>query len=176
VVSSILVPIFGKSGKVEVKGSLDGAKLEGGKNGPLLTCSVVNKGNGRLLVRGKYEILSDKGKSLEKGDLGYSYVLRESARDFQANLKTKLPAGNYKVKVNYASPQLKAGLSEEFTLAYKPAPSPKTGPAAKTKPTVTSPEKGQKKPPEDQADGKAKGNTSDEPLATRRAPASAEEG
>ncbi len=176
VVSSILVPIFGKSGKVNVQGSLDGATLKSGKNGPQLTCSIVNKGNGRFLVRGKYEILSEKGESLEKGDLGYSYVLRESARNFKTDVKAKLPEGNYRVKINYTSPQLKAGLSEEFTLAYKPAAPPETEPTAKTKPTITSPEKGKTKPPEDQPDDKGKGNTSDEPLATDRAPASAKKG
>jgi len=128
-------------------------------------------------VKGKYEILTADGKSVANGPLGYNYVLRESVRDFHAELKEQLPKGKYTVRIAYTSPQLKTAIAKDFSLAYEPAPPAKDKPAdkaaekgpdkpkpAKTEPTTASPKRSNTAPRRDENES-AKGKTSGEPPA-----------
>ena len=124
VIPSILVPIFGTSGKITYKGVLDSVEVKEGKQGRRLECVVSNPGNGRLLLRGRYMIADASGKTIAEGTCGYSYIFRGSKRRFGTKLKGDVPKGKYVMRVEYTAPQLKTGLAHERSFVYKFDPKP----------------------------------------------------
>ena len=95
--------------------------------GTLLETHLTNRGDGRLLLKGEYEVLNASGQSIEKAPLGYAYVLPGTDRIFQGRVRTTLPAGTYTLRAKYECPQLKTPLTKETTLKLD-APSPGTPP------------------------------------------------
>lgn len=126
-IPSVLVPIFGTVGKVTYKGSLKSAKVSQGTKTPQVQCLVANEGNGRLLVKGNYKIISESGKEVASGKCGYIYVFPGAERLFTATLKKNIPDGKYTLKVQYTSPQLKKTvLTDERKFTYKFVPKPQS--------------------------------------------------
>jgi hypothetical protein len=121
VIPSIMVPIFARYGSVRYEGAIKDAVLlstsDGGQHMRLL---LANTGEGRLLMEGDYDILDSSGRKVAQGQFGKFYIMPGMERIADCMLKTVLPEGSYKVKVNCRSPQLKEPLKEELSLAPKP--------------------------------------------------------
>lgn len=114
VVPSILVPIFGKSGRVIYRAALKEARVTKSDKGSAIATLFANTGDGRVFVTGQYEIVDATGKVVEEGPLGKAYVLPRAERRFTTPVKGGFPAGNYTVRVHYTSQQLQEPISEEI--------------------------------------------------------------
>jgi hypothetical protein len=134
IVPTIMVPIFGRAGKVQCAGKLLTVTTQQGKKATQVECTVANTGTGRLLIRGDYEVLGADGNVVHKGQCGYSYVLPGARRRFVTDLTPDIPEGSYTIRVRYSSPQLETNLTDEAPLAYK-KPAPTTQPATTTAPS-----------------------------------------
>lgn len=142
VVTTIMVPIFGTAGNVRYEGTVESLKAgPDPKTGTVLEAHVANRGDGRLLLKGEYEVQDASGKVVDKGPLGYAYVLPGMDRLFSNHVGVAMPAGNYAVKVKYESPQLKQPLMGKTTLTLaSPSVPPSEPPPAKSpeKPPATA--------------------------------------
>ena len=121
VVSSIVVPIFGKVGTVRYRGMSKEIKVLSEGKGKTIEAWVSNTGEGRLFLEGKYEIVNSSGKVIEDGNLGRSYVLPGGNVKFSVAVKTELETGTYTIKVNYHSTQLEKPILDEIQFMSKSA-------------------------------------------------------
>lgn len=146
VITTILVPIFGKAGTVRYEGDLGAFKAEPDDMGTRLEATVTNQGTGRLLVKGQYEITDAAGKSVAKEEFGYAYILPGRERRFVDHVKVPLPAGQYTLSVRYESPQLKNPLESRTNLTLTALSKPPEPKPAEPKPPAP-PENSPSKPP-----------------------------
>jgi len=121
VISSIVVPIFGKVGTVRYRGMSKEIKVLSEGKGKTIEAWVSNTGEGRLFLEGKYEIVNSSGKVIEDGNLGRSYVLPGGNVKFSVAVKTELETGTYTIKVNYHSTQLEKPILDEIQFMSKSA-------------------------------------------------------
>lgn len=121
VISSIVVPIFGKVGNVRYRGMSKEIKVVSEEKGKTIETWVANTGEGRLFLEGKYEIVSDSGKVIENGNLGRSYVLPGGNLKFSVAVKTEMETGTYTIKVRYHSTQLERPILDEIQFMAKSA-------------------------------------------------------
>lgn len=133
VIPTVLVPVFGQMGNLKYSGTITSVKLvHDEKAGATLKTLVTNTGTGRLLVNGKYSLLDESGKEVVAGPCGYGYVLPGTKREFSAPVKkASLAAGTYTARVRVAAGQLKAVMSNEQRVAYKPSSPPQKKPDQK---------------------------------------------
>jgi hypothetical protein len=120
VIPSILVPMFGKFGNVRYGGTLKEIKVAANETGQAIQLLVGNTGEGRLVIEGQYEIRNALGEEIQKGSIPTSYVLPGMEQIFSSQLKSNLPEGNYTIRVECHSPQLKQPIGKEFQLVWKP--------------------------------------------------------
>jgi len=120
VIPSILVPIFGTFGRIKYGGILKEVKVVPNEAGQAIQLLVGNTGEGRLVIEGKYEIRNNSGEEVQKGSIATAYVLPGSEQIFSSQLGSNLPEGNYKVRVECHSPQLREPMEKEFQLVWKP--------------------------------------------------------
>ncbi len=144
VVTTVIVPIFGTVGAVEYQGTFEELKAAPDpQKGTVIETLVSNKGSGRLLAKGEYEVQDASGKALDKGELGYAYILPNSDRAFSDHVRTTLPPGDYTIRVRYTAPQLKDPLTREtkLTLTAPSVPPPEKQPreSADGRPTPAAP-------------------------------------
>ncbi len=130
VVPSVLVPIFGKVGKVKYAGKLEDVQLVGSAEKPQLSVMAVNEGDGRVVYSATYEVLSEAGKTVQKGILAKSYVFR-GGRIRLRNYIKPLPAGQYTVRIHATSAQLGKPIKIESKLTWTAPTSPPVAGAAK---------------------------------------------
>jgi len=128
VISSVMVPIFGTVGNVVRDGALDSvaARAEPEK-GTIIETHLTNRGTGRLLVKGTYEIRNGSGDLVADGQIGYAYILPDSKRHFTRTVEVPLPAGQYEIAVQYESPQLDKPLAGQTTLTLAEPSTPPEG-------------------------------------------------
>jgi hypothetical protein len=133
VVPSVLVPIFGKVGKVKYAGKMGEIQLAGSGETPELSIVAINEGEGRLVCNATYEVLDTAGKVVQEGQLGKSYVFRGSKTTL-SNFIKPLSAGEYVVKIKTTSAQLSEPLLAETKVTWTaPAAAPV---AARRRPTT----------------------------------------
>ncbi len=120
VISSIMVPIFGKWGNIRYRGILKETKVSLDEKGQSIQVLVENTGEGRLWVEGDYRIINSSGEEVEKGSIGQGYLLPGLELAFSIPLKSNFPEGNYTVRVQCRSPQLKKPIANEIQLMWKP--------------------------------------------------------
>lgn len=113
ITSQILVPIFGQFGKVNYSGTIRSTKFLSSDSKQILETKIWNTGNGRLLITGNYKISDFAGKVVDEGNLGKFYLLPNGERLVKTDIKTDVSKGNYKVKIEYLSPQLEKPLTME---------------------------------------------------------------
>jgi len=138
-VSTILVPIFAQVGTVTHKGELKEPGLDMFNNQLGFHMVVGNLGTGRLWVEAsEFELFDTAGQSVEKGQMGKGYVLKDAKRIFNAPLKANIPDGKYTVKVKISSPQLdnKPLLQEAVVEWKRPVPATAAAGTATTRPSV----------------------------------------
>ena len=121
VISSIVVPIFGKVGNVRYRAMSKEIKVVSAGKEKTIEAWVTNTGEGRLFLEGKYEIVSDSGKVVEDGNLGRAYVLPGGNLQFSVSIKTAMETGTYTIKVRYNSTQLEKPLLDEIQYIAKSA-------------------------------------------------------
>lgn len=90
-VTTIMAPIFGTVGKPTYEGEVKNLELQIEKGEPVLKALVAATGNGRLGVRGTYEILDASGVPVNSGSLGAAYVLRGSQRWLTQKIDAGIP-------------------------------------------------------------------------------------
>lgn len=101
-IPSILVPIFGTVGDVEYSGVVDDVGLNPTEEGLEVTVKVVNVGEGRLALRGIYQVLSTSGELVAQDTLASGLVLPENSRLMMTRIPTEnIAAGNYKLRIAY---------------------------------------------------------------------------
>ena len=120
VIPSIMVPIFGKWGNIRYRGNLKETKVSLDEKGQSIQVLVENTGEGRLWVEGNYRIINSSGEEVEKGSIGQGYLLPGLELAFSTTLKSDFPEGNYTVRVQCRSPQLKKPIANEIQLMWKP--------------------------------------------------------
>jgi hypothetical protein len=120
VIPSILVPMFGTVGKVRYQGILKEIQVVSNEGGQAIQLLIGNTGEGRLVVGGEYEIRNRSGEEVQKGSLTRAYVLPGTEQFFSGQLKSNLAEGNYKVRVQCHSPQLKQPIEKEVEIVWKP--------------------------------------------------------
>jgi hypothetical protein len=128
-VGIVLVPMFGKVGKVTYQGSFKDMRLKAAEDGTTVVEAVVlNEGNGRLFLTGKYEIAGASGDVVAEGKAFYGYVMPGNERDFTTNLKDPLPAGKYTLKMEFTFSGLTDPIKREVSFDWVPPPAktPKT--------------------------------------------------
>lgn len=134
VVPSVLVPIFGKVGKVMYAGKMGEIQLGGSGEKPQLSIKAINEGDGRLVCNATFEILDTAGKVVQEGQLGKSYVFRGSMIALKNFLKP-LPAGQYVVRIKTTSAQLPEPMLAETKVTWTaPAAAPvaaRSGPTSR---------------------------------------------
>ncbi len=118
-VPGILVMIFGRFGKVRYQGILKEIKVAPNETGQAIQLLVGNAGEGRLVIEGQYEIKKSSGEEIQKGSLGRVYIFPGSEEILSSRLGSNLMEGNYKVRVECHSPQLKEPIEKEFQLVWK---------------------------------------------------------
>lgn len=133
VVPSVLVPIFGKVGKVKYAGKMGEIQLVGSGEKPELSIVAINEGDGRLVCNATFQVLDTAGKVVQEGQLAKSYVFRGGKLTLKNYLKP-LAAGQYVVKIKTTSAQLPEPLSAETKVTWTaPAAAPV---AARHEPTT----------------------------------------
>lgn len=130
VMSAILVPIFGQVGEIKHKGILKDTVVRYVNGKPVIETVAVNKGNGRLLLTARYEVLDAGGNVAAKGGMGRAYLLVGTERVFRVELKAELPPGTYRLRMTCVAPQLKKPLKSQVTFELKPPPAPAQDAAA----------------------------------------------
>ena len=120
VIPSILVPMFGTVGKIRYQGILKEVQMAPNEGGQAIQLLIGNTGEGRLVVGGEYEIRNSSGEEVQKGSVARAYILPGSEQIFSHQLETNLAEGNYKVRVQCHSPQLKQPMEKEVELVWKP--------------------------------------------------------
>lgn len=120
VISSILVPIWGKVGHVRYQGILKEAGITPADKGTTVRFSLLNTGDGRLLIQeGNFAITNEAGEQIGKGALGKFYLLPEQELSITHLLESSLAPGRYKLHIQCQSPQLKEPFEGEFPLTLK---------------------------------------------------------
>lgn len=120
VIPSILVPMFGKFGKVRYGGILKEIKVAPNQRGQAIHLLVGNTGEGKLVIEGRYEVRNSLGEEVQRGSWAKAYVLPRSELIFSSQLGSNLAEGTYRIRVECHSPQLKESLTNEFQLVWKP--------------------------------------------------------
>ena len=118
VVSSILVPVFGKVGEIRHAARIRDLSVVSVDQGTLLETVIENTGNGFLFVRGSYEILDEAGRTLAAGPVGNAYVLRSTERRFRVPIEADLPVGNHTVIVTFGTPQMDHDIRKTATTSW----------------------------------------------------------
>ncbi len=138
VIPSILVPIFGKVGKVRYEGKIKALQLRGTAEKPELLVSVANTGEGRLGCAATYEVADSAGTVLQSGPLAKSYVFRGSTALF-GNLIKPLPAGDYTFRVRCTAPETDKPLTAEEKIHWTAPAAPASRPARDRPPKKIAP-------------------------------------
>lgn len=120
VIPTIMVPIFGKTGNVRYRVILKEIKMAPLEKGPSIQLLVGNSGEGKLWIEGQYDIRNSSGEEVEKGPMGRGYLLPGLELSFSTPLKSSLAEGNYTIRVQCHSPQLKQPVADEIQLTWKP--------------------------------------------------------
>ena len=120
VIPTIVVPIFAQVGDVRYMGTVKDLQVVSQENSQSVGHLVVNTGEGRLFVVGDYEIANEAGEVVSKDSLVRTYIMPGSERKVVSAIKDKLPPGNYSLKVQYNSSQLKSPLIGETKITVLP--------------------------------------------------------
>lgn len=113
VVSAIVVPIFATNGRMRHACRIVEVALRTGETSSLLETRLVNAGTGHLALTGTYQISDASGNVVAAGNLGGDYVLAGAARRFTLTLPSRIPPGEYLVRVEYRAAQLEKPVVHE---------------------------------------------------------------
>ena len=119
VVPCIIVPIYGKYGKLRLRGISKEIKVVSSGKGKTIEAWVANTGEGRFRIKGQYEIVSESGKVVEKGDLGKGLIFPGGNLKFLVAVKTEMETGTYSIKVRYESEELGQPILDEIQFMAK---------------------------------------------------------
>ncbi|MBP7049502.1 MAG: hypothetical protein KBE65_00640 [Phycisphaerae bacterium] len=156
-VSTILAPIFGTVGKTSYQGQVKDVLVEIEKGAIVLKTLVASTGNGRLGIKGDYEILDKAGTVLDRGPTGTGYVLRGAQRWLTKEIETPIPQGECRVRVTFSAVHLEQPLVKEVAVTWPQAPVQATETAG---PTVQPASDAIPKPqPQDPTEGNSQAQT-----------------
>lgn len=100
VVTSALATIFAQKGEPEYKIDIASAELHPEDASSLLTLRLKNSGTAKIyLLGGEFELINDKGDSVEKGILPEFLLMRDGQRKLKIELASRIAAGNYSLKI-----------------------------------------------------------------------------
>ncbi len=106
VVPSVLVPIFGRSGKINHKGMIDDIELKRIPDGSAISAQLTNTGLGRLFVRGHYSVINEDNVEVMSGSMPRGLVLSGLSRRFESLSERELPSGRYQLRIEYGAKPL----------------------------------------------------------------------
>lgn len=132
-ITTIMAPIFGTVGKPAYEGDVKDVQVQVEKGETVLKALVASTGNGRLGIRGRYEILDASGVPVNSGSLGAAYVLRGAQRWLTQKIDAGTPANQYTVKVSFEAAHLKQPLAKESLVTWPEIP-PEEAQAAAARP------------------------------------------
>ncbi len=116
VITSILVPIYGRYGDYEVSAALDSLTAVANGDSIFIRSIVENNSPGGLRLGGNYEILDSTGNTIAKGKLSPTFILPLAIRRVSAIVKKAIQDGRYTLKLNLLDRQTNQPLVSGETL------------------------------------------------------------
>jgi hypothetical protein len=116
VMTNILVPIFAQAPRVLYRGELTNLAATRDTSGIRIVASLSSTGNGRLQVKGTYEILNAGGTQVAKGPIGSDTILAGGMRIFPQLVKGDFPDPEYTIRVRFESPKLATALGGQTSV------------------------------------------------------------
>jgi hypothetical protein len=116
VMTNLLIPIFGQVPRVNYHGELTNVAAMRAPGGIKLVTRLANTGDGRLQVKGTYEVLDAAGARVAQGPIGEDTVLAGGVRVFGQFVKGEFPEREYTIRVRYESPKLAAVLGGQTSV------------------------------------------------------------
>ncbi len=121
-ISTILAPIFGTVGEASYQGEVKNIQVEVEKGAVVLKTLVAATGNGRLGIKGDYEILDAAGAVLDRGPTGTGYVLRGAQRWLTKKIEAPIPPGECIVRITLNAVHLERPLVKEIAVTWPEVP------------------------------------------------------
>jgi hypothetical protein len=119
-VTSVIVPVFGRAGKLNYSGTLGSLALVAERDGaPAIQVLVANSGTGRFLAQGDYTLVDASGATAATGLFGKGHVYRANERLFSKRLDSDIPAGSYTAKIKFTAPELDEPLEITAPVTWK---------------------------------------------------------
>jgi hypothetical protein len=119
-VTSVIVPVFGRVGDVAYTGSLKSPALVSAPDGtPTMRVVVANSGAGRFLVEGEYSLRDASGATVASGLFGRGHVYRSNERLFSRAVDAPLPDGTFTASIKFVAPELKQALEISAPVTWK---------------------------------------------------------
>ncbi len=109
--TNILVPVVGHIGKVTAVCELKDLQAWRTDDGLAVLAYVANIGNGRVRVKGFYEVLDPSGAVVADGLIGEDTMLSGGERLTARAVEGDFPEGEYTVRVRYESEKLEKPLA-----------------------------------------------------------------
>lgn len=117
---TVLVPMFASIGDLGYRGELENIKLEPGdvKGQKLLKVTIANRDQGALFMTGEYKLVSSSGEIVHEDVLSGGVILPDMKREYLTQLNPQIDAGQYRMLVEYSSPDLKEKLTKELAFSH----------------------------------------------------------
>jgi hypothetical protein len=119
VITAIMVPVIGQVGDLKYAADLSDLKAWKTDKGIQIQSRLGNKGNGRVHLKGTYELVGKDGKVVAQGLIGEGTILVDGQRIFKQSVTGDFPS-DCVVRVRYASEELKDVLAGETSIAAGP--------------------------------------------------------
>lgn len=123
VITSILVPIYGRYGDYTLSATIDSLEARRTEKGLLLRAIITNTCPGGLRIGGDYEITDAAGEQVSSGALTRSFILPRSTRIVKALVTQSLPPGVYTLSIQVRDRKTKEALAAgntSFSIAAPP--------------------------------------------------------
>lgn len=146
--TTVIAPIFGTVGKTSYAGEVKDIQVKVENGAITLKALVASTGNGRIQVKGDYQVVDASGKTVDSGAIGTGYVFRGGQRWFSKKIEAVVPQGEYTVKLSVEAPHLEQPLVKEAKVTWPQPPPVATG--APTPPAVSSSSAPEKQPAQPQ--------------------------
>lgn len=118
VVPSVLAPMYGSAGAINRTYEVESFEIaRSDRNKRMLQLKLKNTGNAVISFVGKFAVQDAAGETVAEGTLDSGLLLREKSRMFVSYIDPQLPAGNYKLIVNYTGRDTEEVLVRELDLA-----------------------------------------------------------
>jgi hypothetical protein len=122
VLTTIVAPIFGTVGKTSYAGKVEDVQVDVENGAIVLKTLVAATGNGRLGIKGNYELVDTAGNVVDSGPFGAGYIFRGCQRWFNHTMGAKIPKGEYTARISIEAPHLEQPIVKEVPVTWPELP------------------------------------------------------